>query len=57
MSWWHQVGLSQIVIPSGYVNIAIERGPVEIVRFAIKNGDLQEPCETTSGYVKVADMS
>ena len=29
----------QIVVPSGYVKIAIEHGPVEIVSFPIKNGD------------------
>jgi len=26
-------------LPSGYVKIAIENGPVEIVDFPIKNGD------------------
>ena len=28
-------------LPSGYVKIAIENGPVEIVDFPIKNGDFQ----------------
>jgi hypothetical protein len=27
------------ILPSGYVKIAIENGPVEIVDFPIKNGD------------------
>ena len=27
------------MLPSGYVKIAIENGPVEIVDFPIKNGD------------------
>jgi len=27
------------VVPSGYVKIAIENGPVEIVDFPIENGD------------------
>jgi len=31
---WHSEG-----VPSGYVKIAIENGPVEIVDFPIKNGD------------------
>ena len=30
-----------IEVPSGYVKIAIENGPVEIVDFPMKNGDFQ----------------
>ena len=29
-----------MVLPSGYVKIAIENGPVEIVDLPIENGDL-----------------
>ena len=33
--------LVEYSIPSGYVKIAIENGPVEIVDFPKKNGDFQ----------------
>ena len=40
-TWISQPPLMEDIfrIPSGYVKIAIENGPVEIVDFPIKNGD------------------
>ena len=34
-----QVQVPRCVVPSGYVKIAIENGPVEIVDLPIENGD------------------
>ena len=36
---WGNLGDYCNPLPSGYVKIAIENGPVEIVDFPIKNGD------------------
>ena len=38
------------MIPSGYVKIAMENGPVEIVSFPINNGDLPGLCVFARGY-------
>ena len=35
---WHEE-FHQWILPSGYVKIAIENGPVEIVDLPIENGD------------------